>query len=159
MPDKNFFPLSRHGLLVNVCSQNVKSSDAALRNIAILGHSATKFVIYPGTEFYHCAAAAVSTSVGMDILGHSAKFPKLPRMKCFLRMSSRGCTLLGLMKHDTARISQHRTVQTSGKEGTGQPFGGNVQLQDFFFPHTREFCIGKNLELDAAHHAVCVSGV
>ena len=45
----------------------MKLSDGVFANTQILGYSATKFVIYPATEFYHWAADTVSTSVGMDI--------------------------------------------------------------------------------------------
>ena len=75
--------IRRHGPLVEVCLQNAKSSDAAFTNMEIFGHSATKFVLYVATESYHGSAAAVTTSVGMDILGHSAKLTKLPCMNFF----------------------------------------------------------------------------
>ena len=88
MPANGFLPLSRHGRLPIFCLQNMKSSDAAFTNTQILGHSAAKFVIYRVTEYNRCAPDNVSTLVGMDILGHSAEFPKLPRIKCFLLMSS-----------------------------------------------------------------------
>jgi hypothetical protein len=124
----------------------MKSSDAAFTNTQILGHSAAKFVIYRVTEYNRCAPDNVSTLVGMDILGHSAEFPKLPRIKFFTQMWSGGYTLFLLMKHGTSGISQHRSVPTSDKEGAGVPFGGNMVLQCSFPPpffHMREFCIGE----------------
>ena len=83
MPCNEKISSRRHGPLVEVCLQNAKVSDAAFTNMDILGYSTTKFVVFGATGSYHGPAAAVTTSVGMDILGHSAKLTKLPRMNFF----------------------------------------------------------------------------
>ena len=164
MPANVFLPLSRHGRLPIFCLQNMKSSDAAFTNTQILGHSAAKFVIYLVTEYSRCAPDNVSTLVGMGILGHSTKFPKLPRVSFFSSDVER--RIHTFSAHETRNI-RDLTAQKCPNFGQGRrrsaiwwQHGAAVQ---FFFPrfsyagvlHRKK----RNLMSDAAHHAVDVPGV